>query len=121
MATVRVPKSVAKQLAEFFHRNGYVRQVDIERRAEVTAQVYKKGDEVRLVANSLAELADMQQLLLTAGFKLGSPFSHGQQFRQPIYGRTEVARFLSMVEKFDKSSVAVNNGNGAKKIGHPSP
>ncbi|NOT98302.1 MAG: hypothetical protein HOO97_04315 [Sideroxydans sp.] len=114
MAAVRIPKSVAKQLAEFFHRNGYVRQVNLERRAEVTAQVYKKGDEVRLVASSPDELEVIQQLLLGAGFKFGKPFQKDQQLRQPIYGRAEVARFLSMVEKSDKASVVVKKG--AKKI-----
>ena len=110
MVAVRIPKSVAKQLAEFFHRNGYVRQVNLDRRAEVTAQVYKKGDEVRLVANSVDELAIIQELLLAAGFKFGKPFQKGQQFRQPIYGRIEVARFISMVGKSDAASIAVKKG-----------
>ena len=105
---------MAKQLAEFFHRNGYVRQVNLERRAEVSAKVYKKGDEIRLVANSADELEVIQQLLLAAGFKFGKPFQKDRQFRQPIYGRTEVARFLNMVEQTDKASVAVKKG--AKKI-----
>lgn len=115
MAAVRIPKSVAKQLAEFFHRNGYVRQVNIERRVELTAQVYKKGDEVRLVANSLDELAVIQQLLSAAKFKFGNAFQKRQQYRQPIYGRAEVARFLSMVEKSDTSGVAIVQ-NTSRKI-----
>ena len=97
MSAVRVSKAVVKQLAWFFHRNGYVRRLSLERRSELGWQIYKKGDEVRLVANSHTELADIQRLLQAAGFKPGKPFQKGQQYRQPIYGRTEVARFLSMV------------------------
>ena len=97
MGAVRVSKAVVKQLAWFFHRNGYVRLLNLERRSELGRQIYKKGDEARLVANSLTELAVIQRLLQAAGFKLGKPFQKGQQYRQPIYGRAEVARFLSMV------------------------
>jgi len=106
MEAVRVSKAVVKQLASSFHRNGYVRRLDPERRSELGGKVYKKGDEVRLVANSPAELEIIQRLLLAAGFKLGNPFQKGQQFRQPIYGRAEVARFLSMVGEPDTPNPA---------------
>lgn len=87
--------SAIRQLGDLFHRNGYVRRVNDERRTE--GQKYKKGDEVRLAANSPAELSLIRRLLHQAGFKVARPFAKGRQFRQPLYGRQEVARFLGLV------------------------
>jgi hypothetical protein len=84
-------------LAAFFRRNGYVRRVDAVRRV-MDGQLYKKGAEVRLVAESAAELAEIRRLLRRAGFKAARPFAKGRQWRQPVYGIAEVARFLSLVE-----------------------
>ncbi len=86
------------RLVNFFHRNGYVRQQNAERLSAEGRAVYKKGDEVRLVANSLAELAEIRRLLRAAGFVPGRPFSKSRQYRQPVYGRGQVARFLAMVD-----------------------
>ena len=80
-----------------FHRNGYVRRPNPERLAEQGAQKYKKGIEVRLVANSQAELRTIRRLLRQAGFVSGRPFAKARQWRQPIYGRAAVARFLALV------------------------
>lgn len=88
--------SVAKQLAFFFRRNGYVRYQNAERLA-AEGQRYKKGDEVRLVATSLAELRAIRRLLRQAGFKPGRPFRKAKQYRQPVYGRSVVARFLAFI------------------------
>ncbi|MGQ0553224.1 MAG: hypothetical protein ACT4PU_08380 [Planctomycetota bacterium] len=101
-ATIRPPalKSAAsgKELAKWYHRNGYVRRLNPKRRrAEKSA--YKKGDEVRLVANSLKEVAAIKRMLKQAGFRAGRPFEHSRQYRVPIYGRQEVARFLALVAK----------------------
>jgi hypothetical protein len=52
---------------------------------------------VRLVAESKAELTEIRQLLKRAGFKLARPFAKARQWRQPVYGVAEVARFLSLV------------------------
>lgn len=87
------------RLAELFRRNGYVRRLNAERRDAEGYWGYKKGDEVRLVANSLAELAEIRQLLRAAGFKPGRPFRKARQYRQPLYGRAQVARFLALVEE----------------------
>ena len=119
MGAGRVSKSVVERLAWFFHRNGYVRRLNLKRRSELGAQTYKKGDEVRLVANSTAELAVIQRLLQAAGFKLGKPFQKGQQYRQPIYGRAEVARLLSMVGEPDTPNLAVKRD--AAKARRPLP
>lgn len=85
------------ELARFFRRNGYVRWQNPERQA-TEGQKYKKGDEVRLVAESMSELAVIRRLLKRAGFKPGRPFAKGRQFLQPIYGRQAVARFLELVK-----------------------
>ncbi len=88
---------VSARLAGYFHRNGYVRRIDAVRRAE-EGQLYKKGAEVRLVANSRAELAEIRRLLRQAGLEPGRPFAKGRQWRQPLYGVAAVARFLALVE-----------------------
>ena len=74
-----------------------MRRQDADRRAAEGYAAYKKGDEVRLVATSEAELACIRAELERAGFKPGRPFRKAGQYRQPIYGREEVARFLSLV------------------------
>ena len=88
--------AVVEDLATLFHRNGYVRLPDMDRRA-ASPRGYKKGYEVRLVADSLGELEDIQHLLRLAGFEPGRPFGKALQWRQPLYGRAAVERFLEMV------------------------
>jgi len=85
------------QLAQWFRSSGYVRRQNRRRLAEDGYAGYKKGDEVRLVANSLPELQVIRRLLRQAGFKPGRPFAHANQWRQPLYGRDNVARFLALV------------------------
>ncbi|MEW6745238.1 MAG: hypothetical protein AB1486_20995 [Planctomycetota bacterium] len=92
-----IPQSVVEQLRRFFRRNGYVRRKNSERHRELGSRLYRKGDEVRLVAGSREELATIRQLLSRAGFKPGRPFVKGRQWRQPVYGRDEVARFLALL------------------------
>jgi hypothetical protein len=97
-------ESAAKQLAAFFHRNGYVRRQNPKRLAAGDRK-YKKGDEIRLTARSKSELQLVRRLLAQAGFKCGRPYVHVNQWRQPVYGRAEVARFLVMVgEKRNKGA-----------------
>jgi hypothetical protein len=88
--------STGEQLAWFFHRNGYIRWLDPERR-DKEAGLYKKGDEVRLVAKSTDELRKIRRLLHQAGLRAGTPFRKGRQWRQPVYGRGAVARFLTLI------------------------
>ncbi|MFQ5748741.1 MAG: hypothetical protein ACE5H3_04700 [Planctomycetota bacterium] len=97
MTSTRCSARTARKLAKFFHRNGYVRWQDSSRLGEEGHHVYKKGDEVRLVADSRRELAEIRRLLKDAGFKPGRPFPKGRQFRQPLYGRDAVGRFLELV------------------------
>jgi hypothetical protein len=93
----RVAEAVA-QLAAFFRRNGYVRRQKADRLAADGPQGYKKGDEVRLVAESAAELRIIRRALRAAGFLPGRPFAKSSQWRQPVYGRAAVARFLALVD-----------------------
>lgn len=102
MPTV-VPRPVIAALARFFARNGYVRRQNRRRLAREGYLRYKKGDEVRLTAESQQELARIQRLLQQAGFKPGRPFVKGQQYRQPIYGRGEVERFLSLIAEHENA------------------
>lgn len=85
------------RLAGLFRRNGYVRWQNADRLEDEGYAVYKKGDEVRLVVDTRAELAEVRRLLRAAGFKRSKPFRKARQYRQPIYGRREVARFLALI------------------------
>ena len=89
--------AVVKHLRELFLRNGYVRRQNPIRVAEEGWQRYRKGEEVRLTANSAGELRLVRRLLRRAGFTPGRPFVKGRQYRQPLYGRQEVARFLDLI------------------------
>jgi hypothetical protein len=92
----RVPASVARELARLFQRNGYVRRVNPDRRA-TEGQYYKKGDEMRFTAGSLAELTTIQSLLDAAGFLPGRPYAQGNTWKLPVYGRHAVARLVDIV------------------------
>lgn len=97
----RIDRRIVRELAELFHRNGYIRMYDAERRAAEGSD-YKKGDEVRLVAESKKELIHMRRLLKAAGFKPGRPHTRANQYRLPIYGVEETARFLEMVRSHSR-------------------
>lgn len=84
-------------LASLFRRNGYVRWPSQVRRATDGHARYKKGYEVRLVSGSVRELRAIRRLLRAAGFTPGRPFVKARQWRQPIYGRQAVARFLDLI------------------------
>ena len=105
------------ELAVLYDRNGYVRRYNPARRKAEGCLVYKKGDEVRLVANTPSELARILQLLRTEGFKPGRPFSthkQGSQDRVPLYGREQVARFLRKIEE-------INQGQSGRGDQPPAP
>jgi len=84
-----------KQLGAFFGRSGYVRIQQTDRMKE--GRTYHKGEEVRLMAGSQAELKTIRRLLRAAEFSPGKPFLKHERWCQPLYGRTEVARFLELV------------------------
>jgi len=93
--------SARHQLARAFRLRGYVRRQDKRRLTREGYMRYKKGDEVRLMANSAAEVMLLQRLLRRAGFKPGRAFAKGRQYRQPIYGREQVRQFLEMVDALE--------------------
>ena len=96
------PIRVRRALAAFFYRNGCVRRHDPVRYGAEGYMKYKKGDEVRLMANTDAECVQVLQLLRIAGFNPGHPFRKGRHLAQycvPLYGRDQVARFLGMIEE----------------------
>lgn len=95
----RPPATVARQLARFYARTGFVRNQNRQRFKHEGTDRYKKGDEVRLIVDSLDELTHVQELLDRAGFKVSRPFQKRSQYCQPLYGRQAVARFLEMVNK----------------------
>lgn len=98
MTTDNVAASwVIERLRRLFRRNGYVRRRSAPRLEAEGYRLYKKGDEVRLTAESKPELDEIRYLLWRAGFEPGRPFVKGRLLRQPIYGRRAVARFLKLV------------------------
>ncbi len=84
-------------LERFFRRNGYVRVPDPDRLAK-EGRRYKKGYEVRFVANTPAELRTIRELLKMAGFAVANAFEHAKQWRQPLYGRAAVTLFLELIK-----------------------
>jgi hypothetical protein len=92
-----VQAETVTRLSAFFRRNGYVRFQNARRLKAEGYRVYKKGDEVRLVVETSAELKTIRRLLQQAGFKPGRPFTKSRKRVQPVYGREAVARFLILV------------------------
>ena len=90
-------QAAVQKLAFYFGRNGYLRWQNVERLKREGYNSYKKGDEIRLVALTRNELRTIRHLLSVAGFKPARAFAKGKHFRQPIYGRRNVARFLCML------------------------
>jgi hypothetical protein len=91
------PDPVAKKIAAYFRRNGCMRTQKADRIANDRWGIYEKGDEIRLFANTAKELRTIRRILFTAGFKPGRPFRKGHQYRQPVYGRQVVVRFLELI------------------------
>ena len=95
--TTALNGEIVARLAHYFRRNGYVRWQNPHRLRAEGYMGYKKGDEVRIVCDSLGELTEVRRLLRATGFTFGRPFRRASQYRQPIYGREQVARFLKLV------------------------
>ena len=97
-----IDPTTSVELTALFRRNGCVRRHDATRYARQGYMKYKKGEEIRLVANGDAERVRIQRLLKRAGFKAGRPFRKSAKRAQiciPIYGREQVAGFMKMVEE----------------------
>ncbi|MFJ8625679.1 hypothetical protein ACIRD3_22905 [Kitasatospora sp. NPDC093550] len=74
---------------------GYVRRPDPARRSGEKGHTYKKGWEVRFTARSEAEIAEIRDLVVAAGFAPARPFFKGQQLIQPVYGMAAVQAYLA--------------------------
>ncbi len=123
MAETVAPPEIIARLRVFFHRNGCVRRTSEARRA-LDGLLYKKGSEVRLVAETRRELAEIRRLLKGAGFKTARPFEKQQGWVQPLYGVAEVNRFVSLVgerRKRRKPRKAAAPAAGDAQPGKPAP
>ncbi|MDY0810248.1 hypothetical protein [Kitasatospora purpeofusca] len=74
---------------------GYVRRPDPARRSGAQGHTYKKGWEVRFTARSEAEIAEIRDLVVAAGFAPARPFFKGHQLIQPVYGMAAVQAYLA--------------------------
>jgi hypothetical protein len=90
--------AAANQLARYFENGGYFRLQNEKRLEKEGRKVYKKGDEVRMMADSPEQLETIRSLLRAAGFVPGAPFRKGRRICQPLYGLRAVDRFLTMLE-----------------------
>ena len=97
MSIKNPPIQVTGQLVALFRRNGYVRPPAAKRLLGFGYGRFRRGFEFRLTANSRTELRLIRALLHAAGFKPGKPFVKGRQFRQPVYGRDSLERFLALI------------------------
>lgn len=88
---------VAAELKFYFRRNGHVRRQRPQRLEHSEYWPYKKGEEVRLMAEDEQELLCIQDLLQRAGFRPGRPFEKRCHYCLPLYGRKEVQRFLDLI------------------------
>jgi hypothetical protein len=101
MSHSRPAARIVKQLAALFDRNGYVRPPAAKRLAGQGYGRFRRGYEFRLTADSQRELQEIRRLLRQAGFKPGRPFAKGHQYRQPVYGREVLERFLNLIGRPD--------------------
>jgi hypothetical protein len=92
----RARLSAESQLARFFRRNGCLRSPNLERRKR-DGQAYHKGYEIRFTANDRGELRTINRLLRSTGFNVGLPYPKGQKFVQPVYGKANYERFLTIL------------------------
>jgi len=77
---------------------GYVRRPDPARRGGEDGRAYKKGWEVRFTARTEAEIAEIRDLVIAAGFAPARPFFKGHQLIQPVYGIAAVQAYLAARE-----------------------
>ena len=85
-------------LKKVFLRNGYLRIKDSSRIEESKTQKYKKGFEVRLVANDEAELELIRAAISALDLHVAKSFQKGKQMVQPIYGE-EITRKFEKLKK----------------------
>ncbi|MEA3266752.1 MAG: hypothetical protein U9P42_07405, partial [Candidatus Fermentibacteria bacterium] len=82
-------------LAESFYHRGYIREPNKTRKRK-EGRSYKKGYEIRFVACSDDELAEIRQHLQEEGFELARPYNKGTKRVQPVYGKKSMERFKAI-------------------------
>lgn len=89
--------SRTEQLKQLFQRNGYYRVPDEDRRQEKKA-AYKKGYEIRFVAQNYKEYLEIRKLLKTLGYLPGKAFMKGAQRVIPVYGKENYLAFRQLMK-----------------------
>jgi len=93
-------------LVQYFERNGCLRRPNPDRRKTETRS-YKMGYEIRFVAHTKRELAELRRAIRGAGLKPGKPFAKVNRWVQPVYGRDAMERFVAWFQSFgDKDRLA---------------
>ncbi|MFJ4097238.1 hypothetical protein ACIPYS_37220 [Kitasatospora sp. NPDC089913] len=100
---------------------GYVRRPDPARRSGAQGHTYKKGWEVRFTARSEAEIAEIRDLVVAAGFAPARPFFKGHQLIQPVYGMAAVQAYLAARQAAEEQSARTaparaRGGSGAARL-----
>ncbi|MFC5664713.1 hypothetical protein ACFP3U_17170 [Kitasatospora misakiensis] len=100
---------------------GYVRQPDPARRSGAEGHTYKKGWEVRFTARSEAEIAEIRDLVVAAGFAPARPFFKGHQLIQPVYGMAAVQAYLAARQVAEEQAARTaheraRRGTGAARL-----
>ncbi|MER8102739.1 hypothetical protein [Kitasatospora sp. NPDC094016] len=99
---------------------GYVRRPDPARRSGEQGHTYKKGWEVRFTARSEAEIAEIRDLVVAAGFAPARPFFKGHQLIQPVYGMAAVQAYLAARQAAEEHAARTALGRRRRTAGgHP--
>ncbi|MFI9322363.1 hypothetical protein ACIGXI_21595 [Kitasatospora aureofaciens] len=99
---------------------GYVRRPDPARRSGEKGHTYKKGWEVRFTARSEAEIAEIRDLVVAAGFAPARPFFKGHQLIQPVYGMAAVQAYLAARQAAEEHAERIALGRRRRAAGtHP--
>ncbi|MFJ6772263.1 hypothetical protein ACIQOV_15070 [Kitasatospora sp. NPDC091257] len=98
---------------------GYVRRPDPARRSGEKGHTYKKGWEVRFTARSEAEIAEIRDLVVAAGFAPARPFFKGHQLIQPVYGMAAVQAYLAARQAAEEHAARAALGRRRRAPGQP--
>ncbi|MFF8773428.1 hypothetical protein [Kitasatospora sp. NPDC015120] len=96
---------------------GYVRRPDPARRSGAQGHTYKKGWEVRFTARSEAEIAEIRDLVVAAGFAPARPFFKGHQLIQPVYGMAAVQAYLAARQAAEEQAARAAHGRARRGSG----
>ncbi|MFF2661312.1 hypothetical protein ACFVUH_28600 [Kitasatospora sp. NPDC058032] len=100
---------------------GYVRRPDPARRSGAQGHTYKKGWEVRFTARSEAEIAEIRDLVVAAGFAPARPFFKGHQLIQPVYGMAAVQAYLAARQAAEEHAARTADGRARRGAGAARP